>query len=275
MPEGETVVFSAHGVAPSVHANAAVRALNTIDATCPLVTKVHREAVKFASDGYTIVLVGHAGHEEVEGTDGVRRRSTSCWCRPRRTWSGSRSRRPRQGRVHHPDHSLRGRDDGDHPPAAREVPEHGWPPDRRHLLRDAEPPGCGQAARAALRPRARDRVAQLFELEPPGRGRAPARRPLAPDRQRAGGPRGVARRRGNPRGHHIRGERPGGVGPAAGRVLSRPRSRQRSPSSRSRRRTCASCFPRTSASCSPRGRNVSAAGATVGSCEGGFSARCC
>src|SRR6266513_5643967 len=70
VPEGETVVFSAHGVAPSVHANAAVRSLNTIDATCPLVTKVHVEARKFAADGYTIVLVGHAGHEEVEGTTG-------------------------------------------------------------------------------------------------------------------------------------------------------------------------------------------------------------
>src|SRR5687768_12571797 len=70
VPEGETVVFSAHGVAPSVHANAEARSLNTIDATCPLVTKVHREAVKFASDGYTIVLVGHEGHEEVEGTTG-------------------------------------------------------------------------------------------------------------------------------------------------------------------------------------------------------------
>jgi 4-hydroxy-3-methylbut-2-en-1-yl diphosphate reductase len=64
------VVFSAHGVAPSVHANARRRALQTIDATCPLVTKVHVEARKFASDGYTIVLVGHAGHEEVEGTMG-------------------------------------------------------------------------------------------------------------------------------------------------------------------------------------------------------------
>ena len=70
VPEGETVVFSAHGVAPSVHANAAARALNTIDATCPLVTKVHVEARKFAADGYTIVLVGHEGHEEVEGTTG-------------------------------------------------------------------------------------------------------------------------------------------------------------------------------------------------------------
>jgi 4-hydroxy-3-methylbut-2-en-1-yl diphosphate reductase len=70
VPEGETVVFSAHGVSPAVHANAAARSLQTIDATCPLVTKVHVEAKKFAADGYTIVLVGHAGHEEVEGTMG-------------------------------------------------------------------------------------------------------------------------------------------------------------------------------------------------------------
>jgi 4-hydroxy-3-methylbut-2-enyl diphosphate reductase len=70
VPEGKTVVFSAHGVAPSVHAGAAARGLKTIDATCPLVTKVHVEAKKFASQGYTIVLIGHEGHEEVEGTMG-------------------------------------------------------------------------------------------------------------------------------------------------------------------------------------------------------------
>ena len=70
VPEGEMVVFSAHGVAPAVHDNAAARGLRTIDATCPLVTKVHVEARKFAADGYTIVLIGHAGHEEVEGTTG-------------------------------------------------------------------------------------------------------------------------------------------------------------------------------------------------------------
>ena len=70
VPEGATVVFSAHGVAPAVHANAAARSLQTIDATCPLVTKVHREAIKFAREDYTIVLIGHSGHEEVEGTMG-------------------------------------------------------------------------------------------------------------------------------------------------------------------------------------------------------------
>ena len=70
VPRDATVVFSAHGVAPSVIANARRRRLNTIDATCPLVTKVHVEAKKFAAEGYTIVLVGHEGHEEVEGTMG-------------------------------------------------------------------------------------------------------------------------------------------------------------------------------------------------------------
>jgi 4-hydroxy-3-methylbut-2-enyl diphosphate reductase len=70
VPEGNLVVFSAHGVAPTVHENAGARNLRTIDATCPLVTKVHVEARKFAEQGYTIVLVGHEGHEEVEGTTG-------------------------------------------------------------------------------------------------------------------------------------------------------------------------------------------------------------
>jgi 4-hydroxy-3-methylbut-2-enyl diphosphate reductase len=70
VPEGAVCVFSAHGVAPSVREGAKARRLQTIDATCPLVTKVHREAVRFAGEGYTVVLVGHDGHEEVEGTMG-------------------------------------------------------------------------------------------------------------------------------------------------------------------------------------------------------------
>ena len=70
VPEGATVVFSAHGVAPVVHEEARSRSLRTIDATCPLVTKVHREAVRFADDDYDILLIGHEGHEEVIGTSG-------------------------------------------------------------------------------------------------------------------------------------------------------------------------------------------------------------
>lgn len=70
VPEGKIVVFSAHGVSPAVHEGAAARNLKTIDATCPLVTKVHHEARRFASDDYDILLVGHKGHEEVDGTAG-------------------------------------------------------------------------------------------------------------------------------------------------------------------------------------------------------------
>ncbi len=70
VPEGAVVVFSAHGVAPQVRADAKARNLHTIDATCPLVTKVHSEARRFAAQGYDILLIGHAGHEEVEGTTG-------------------------------------------------------------------------------------------------------------------------------------------------------------------------------------------------------------
>ena len=70
VPVGSTVVFSAHGVSPAVHDEAEVRSLKTIDATCPLVTKVHHEAKRFASEEYHILLIGHEGHEEVEGTAG-------------------------------------------------------------------------------------------------------------------------------------------------------------------------------------------------------------
>ncbi len=70
VPEGAAVVFSAHGVAPAVRDAAEARGLTTIDATCPLVTKVHTQARRYAEGGYTIVLIGHAGHEEVEGTTG-------------------------------------------------------------------------------------------------------------------------------------------------------------------------------------------------------------
>ena len=70
VPDGATVIFSAHGISPSVREEAARRGLNVIDATCPLVTKVHLEAIRFARLGYRIILIGHRGHEEVEGTMG-------------------------------------------------------------------------------------------------------------------------------------------------------------------------------------------------------------
>jgi 4-hydroxy-3-methylbut-2-enyl diphosphate reductase len=76
VPQGQTLVLSAHGVAPDVYRQAAARGLNTIDATCPLVTKVHVQARRYAADGYTLLLIGHAGHEEVVGTTGEAPEST-------------------------------------------------------------------------------------------------------------------------------------------------------------------------------------------------------
>jgi 4-hydroxy-3-methylbut-2-enyl diphosphate reductase len=70
VPEGATLLYSAHGVSPEIRRQAAQRRLRTIDATCPLVTKVHHEAIQFAREGYTIILIGHAGHDEVVGTMG-------------------------------------------------------------------------------------------------------------------------------------------------------------------------------------------------------------
>lgn len=103
VPEGAMVVFSAHGVAPSVHDLAADRGLRVIDATCPLVNKVHNEAKRFARDGYDILLIGHAGHEEVVGIIGeapttsswstVKTRWPRCRCATRTRWCGCR--RPR------------------------------------------------------------------------------------------------------------------------------------------------------------------------------------
>ena len=107
-PPGATIVYSAHGVAPSVHAASAERSHNVIDATCPLVTKVHVQARRYAADGYTVVLIGHAGHEEVVGTMGEAPESTvlvqdvaeaeALGCRPTRRSPTSRRRRSRSTR---------------------------------------------------------------------------------------------------------------------------------------------------------------------------------
>ncbi len=121
VPEGATVVFSAHGVAPAVHDNAAARSLRTIDATCPLVTKVHVSARRFAAEGYTIVMIGHEGHEEVEGTTGEAPESIVL-IETVAEVDGARGPRSRQGRLHHPDDALGRRDRrGDRRPA-RQVP---------------------------------------------------------------------------------------------------------------------------------------------------------
>ena len=200
VPEGETVVFSAHGVAPSVHANASLRKLNTIDATCPLVTKVHVQARRYAADGYTVLLIGHAGHEEVVGTMGeapdsiVLVESLADVARLDLRAGGT-------PRLRHPDDPVGRRDVGDHHRAPRAIPRHPRAEEGRHLLRHVEPPVGRQGDADRDRPAARNRVAKLVELEPAGRGRACQRRRRPPDRRRERDRRELARRRRDRRRH--------------------------------------------------------------------------
>ena len=150
------MVLSAHGVAPEVYAHAArPSGLEVIrNATCPLVTKVHVEARRASPVDrvHTILLmVGHAGHEEVVEDPPARRRSG-------RSWSGARSTRrgplevtdPRNTLLPHSDHALGGRDEPDRTdPRRNAIPSIQRPPPRRHLLRHAEPPGRRQGDRPA------------------------------------------------------------------------------------------------------------------------------
>ncbi len=163
VPEGSIVVFSAHGVAPTVHTTAAERRLKVIDATCPLVTKVHNEAKRFARDDYDILLIGHEGHEEVVGTAGeapdhvqlvdgpsavdgvtVRDENKVIWL-SQTTLSVDETMET----VHRLRESL---------------PEAAGSAQRRHLLRHTEPPGRGQGDGARVRAGDRRRFAQLVEL---------------------------------------------------------------------------------------------------------------
>ncbi len=121
VPEGSTVVFSAHGVSPAVHAEAKDRSLKTIDATCPLVTKVHAEAKRFAREGLEIMLIGHAGHEEVEGTTGEAPENITLVQSPAEVEAVA-GQGSDQGRLAEPDHVERRRNTGDGGPAAREFP---------------------------------------------------------------------------------------------------------------------------------------------------------
>ena len=194
VPEGSVTVFSAHGVAPSVHENARARRLQTIDATCPLVTKVHVEARRFAADGYTIVLVGHDGHEEVEGTMGEA---------------------PDQIVLVQSEEDVDALDLAD-PEQVAYISQTTLSVDETRgiieRLRERFPAIVGprtddicyattnrQAAvrqlADELRRRARDRIAQLVQLAAAGRGRARLRRAGAPDRQRRRARGSVARRR--------------------------------------------------------------------------------
>ena len=263
MPEGETVVFSAHGVSPArARERRGAAASSTIDATCPLVTKVHVEAKKFAAEGYTIVLIGHEGHEEVEGTMGE---APDHFVLVETEEDVDNLEVPDPDRVAFLTQTTlsRRRDRPHHPPAARALPEHHRAEVRRHLLRHHQPPDGRAPDGARVRPRARDRLAQLVELEPAGRGRARPRRRVAPDRQRDPGARGVARGQAR-RGHHAPARARPRSSSSAWSTSSARAAPARSRSSRSSRRTSASCCRRRSGRRWRRGRELHAVQAEAG-----------
>jgi len=127
VPEGATVVFSAHGVSPAVHAQASDRSLRTIDATCPLVTKVHHEAKRFAAEEYRILLIGHEGHEEVEGTAGEAPEHITLVQTPDDVDDLDFPEGTKLAWLSQTTLSV-DRDHGDGPPTSREVPAVGGPP---------------------------------------------------------------------------------------------------------------------------------------------------
>ena len=163
VPVGETVVFSAHGVSPQVHREAAERSLKTIDATCPLVTKVHHEAKRFAADDYDILLIGHAGHEEVEGTWGEAPEHIQLVQGPADV-AGISVRDP--AKVSWLSQTTLSVDETLETVAAirERFPLLLDPPERRHLLRDPEPPVGSQGDRARGGPGDRGRLRQLVQF---------------------------------------------------------------------------------------------------------------
>ena len=195
VPEGATVVFSAHGVAPTVHAEARARQLKTIDATCPLVTKVHLEAKRFAADDLDIVLIGHEGHEEVVGTTGQAPEHIHLVDGVEEAQS-VQVRDP--AKVAYLSQTTLSVDETNVTVEAlrRALPAAAGPAVGGHLLRHAEPPGRRQGDRRRVRPAAGRRLAQQLQLGAAGRGGARRRRPrVVPRRRRHRDRRGLARGR--------------------------------------------------------------------------------
>ncbi len=209
------MVFSAHGVSPEVHRQAEARSLKTIDATCPLVTKVHHEAKRFAGEDYDILLIGHAGHEEVEGTAGeapghiqlvqgpedvpnivVRDPSRVAWLSQTTLSVDETLETVAAIRERFPELLDPPSDDICYATQNRQLAV-------KEIARD-------------VRPGDRGRLGQLLQLRAAGRGRARGRRPRgAPGRRRLRDRRGLARRRPH-RQRHLRRERARGAG--AGRA---------------------------------------------------------
>ena len=171
VPEGATVVYSAHGVAPSVHENSARARHTVIDATCPLVTKVHAQAKRYAAEGYTIILIGHAGHEEVVGTMGEAPDSTIL---VESVEAAEALELPRAAtKLAYTTQTTLSVDETAEIIAAlrRRFPHIRGAAERGHLLRDLQPPVGRQGDARRDRPPARDRLAQLVQLDPARRSR--------------------------------------------------------------------------------------------------------
>ncbi len=200
VPAGSTVVFSAHGVAKGVRAEADARGLRVFDATCPLVTKVHVEIAKMHERGLEIVMIGHRGHPEVEGTMG----QCDGGVLPRR--DGRRRRAPRrarswQPRLRHADHAVGRRCSGHRGGAEGALSDHRRSEEGRHLLRDAESAGRGEVPFAARRRDDRRRQPEQLQFQPAARGRRASRHSRLHGRPRGRTPSRVGRGQGTRRHH--------------------------------------------------------------------------
>ena len=201
VPAGETVVFSAHGVSPAVHEQAEERGLKTIDATCPLVTKVHHEARRFAADDYDILLIGHAGHEEVEGTAGEAPEHIQLVESPADV---ARHRGPRPGAGSPGCRRPRCRSTRPWRPSPRSASGSRCCSTRRATTSATPPRTASSRSRRSprRRPGDRGRLGELLQLGPVGRGRPRGRRQgVVPRRRRVRDRRGLARRRPHRVGH--------------------------------------------------------------------------
>ena len=242
VPEGELIVLSAHGVAPKVYEKCAERGLQVVDAVCPLVSKVHAEARRYAGRGLKIALVGHAGHVEVEGTMGEAPDSIVLVETP----EDARALEVEDGEqvAYITQTTLSLDDTADVVDTLRErFPGSRRAAVRRHLLRDAEPPGRGQAHLRGGDARARRRLAHELERQPPGGGRSRPGRRCLPHRRRgrprpglAGGPRDGRADRGRiVAGAHRRPRLRAARGTRASRSAPRSRSPAKTSSSACRR----------------------------------------
>ena len=171
VPAGERVIYSAHGVAPEVREASKLRELRVIDATCPLVTKVHVEAVKFAREGYSLILIGHRDHDEVIGTLGEAPAVTQVVDSPEEV---DNLQVPDPDRVAYLTQTTLSLDETTHVIEAlrKQVSQHQRAARAGHLLCHREPPDGGEGRGRRVRPAAGGGLGQQLEFEPPGRSGA-------------------------------------------------------------------------------------------------------